>query len=63
VKVAHLGVEALADHRAVADHDGSDERVGADAAATALGKLARAFEMGPIRVCEPGCRCPGSHPD
>ena len=41
VQPAELGVEALADHLAVADDHGADQRIGADPPAPALGQLQR----------------------
>ena len=52
VQPAELGVEALADHLAVADDDGADQRIRADPPAAALGQLQRAPQMGPVRACE-----------
>jgi hypothetical protein len=54
VQAAELGVEALADHLAVTDEHGADQRVGADPPATALRELERSpepsrFLLGPDR--------------
>jgi hypothetical protein len=50
VRLAMGGVEALADHLAVAHHDRADERVGADPAAPAVRQLDGAREVGGIGV-------------
>ena len=46
VQAAELGVEALADHLAVAHDDGADQRVGADLPPPILGQLQRALQVG-----------------
>ena len=51
VRAAELGVEALADHLAVADDHRADQRVRADSAAAALGQLEGPPELGAVRVC------------
>ncbi len=54
VQVAQLGVKALADRPAVAHDDRTNERIRADPAASALGKLQRPAHVSLIRACELG---------
>ena len=54
VRAAELGVEALADHLAVAHQHRADQRVRADPAAAALGQLERPSEVDPILLCDGG---------
>ncbi len=52
VQAAELGVEPLANHLAVTDDDGADERIRADPPAPALGQLEGAAQMVAICGCE-----------
>jgi hypothetical protein len=54
VQPAQFNVKALADHLIVTHEDRSNERIGADPPAPAIGKLERPAQMPSIRACERG---------
>ncbi len=54
METAELRMPAFADHLAVTNHDGTDERIGANPPATALRELQCPLEVFAIRGCQLG---------